>query len=46
MIARNASAPAGRRIEFRMGVNVGDIIIEDGDIFGDGVNIAEARRAG
>ena len=46
MIARNAAAPAGRRIEFRMGINVGDIIIEDGDIFGDGVNIAEARRAG
>ena len=46
MIARNAAAPAERRIEFRMGINVGDIIIEDGDIFGDGVNIAEARRAG
>jgi TolB-like protein/class 3 adenylate cyclase len=40
MIARNAAAPAERRIEFRMGINVGDIIIEDGDIFGDGVNIA------
>ena len=46
MIARNAAAPEGRHIEFRMGINVGDIIIEDGDIFGDGVNIAEARRAG
>jgi len=42
MIARNAVAPVARRIEFRMGINVGDIIIEDGDIFGDGVNI-EAR---
>jgi TolB-like protein/class 3 adenylate cyclase len=40
MIARNAATPAERRIEFRMGINVGDIIIEDGDIFGDGVNIA------
>ena len=40
MIARNASVAAGRRVEFRMGINVGDIIIEDGDIFGDGVNIA------
>jgi adenylate cyclase len=40
MITRNAAAPAGRRIEFRMGINVGDIIIEDGDIFGDGVNVA------
>jgi class 3 adenylate cyclase len=40
MIARNAATPAGRRIALRMGINVGDIIIEDGDIFGDGVNIA------
>src|SRR3984957_3666199 len=40
MALRNASVPATRRIEFRMGINVGDIIIEDGDIFGDGVNIA------
>jgi class 3 adenylate cyclase len=45
MIARNAAAPAERRIEFRMGINVGDVIIEDGDIFGDGVNIA-ARLEG
>jgi adenylate cyclase len=45
MIARNAAAPAGRRIEFRMGINVGDIIIEDGDIFGDGVNIAARLEA-
>jgi class 3 adenylate cyclase len=29
-----------RRIEFRIGINVGDIIIDDGDIYGDGVNIA------
>jgi adenylate cyclase len=40
MIARNAASPAERRIEFRIGINVGDIIIEDGDIFGDGVNVA------
>ena len=45
MMARNADVPAGRRIEFRMGINVGDIISEDGDIFGDGVNIA-ARLEG
>jgi len=45
MIARNAAAPAGRRIEFRMGINVGDVIIEDGDIFGDGVNIAARLEA-
>jgi len=45
MIARNAAAPAERRIEYRMGINVGDIIIEDGDIFGDGVNIAARLEA-
>jgi len=45
MIARNAAVPAERRIEFRMGINVGDIIIEDGDIFGDGVNIAARLEA-
>jgi adenylate cyclase len=45
MIARNAAAPAQRRIEFRMGINVGDVIIEDGDIFGDGVNIAARLEA-
>jgi adenylate cyclase len=45
MIARNAAAPAGRRIEIRMGINLGDIIIEDGDSFGDGVNIAARLEA-
>ena len=37
---RNAGVPREKRIEFRMGINVGDIIVEAGDIFGDGVNIA------
>jgi adenylate cyclase len=45
MIVRNTAAPAERRIEFRMGINVGDIIIEEGDIFGDGVNIAARLEA-
>jgi adenylate cyclase len=45
MAGRNASVPAERRIEFRMGINVGDIIIEDGDIFGDGVNISARLEA-
>jgi adenylate cyclase len=45
MLARNVYVPAGRRLEFRMGINVGDIIIEDGDIFGDGVNIAARLEA-
>jgi adenylate cyclase len=44
MSERNADVPESRRIEFRVGVNVGDVIVEDGDIFGDGVNVA-ARRA-
>src|SRR5665213_821416 len=37
---RNAAIPEDRRIEFRMGINVGDVIIDEGDIYGDGVNIA------
>src|SRR5262249_12800788 len=37
---RNAPMPQNQRIEFRMGLNVGDIVVEDGDIFGDGVNVA------
>ncbi len=40
MAERNADVPAQRRIEIRVGINLGDIIIEDGDIFGDGVNVA------
>ncbi|MEQ8369634.1 MAG: adenylate/guanylate cyclase domain-containing protein [Alphaproteobacteria bacterium] len=40
MRRRNADVPKERRIEFRIGINLGDIIFEDGDIFGDGVNIA------
>ena len=44
MRSRNASTPADR-IEFRMGINLGDVIAEDGDIFGDGVNVA-ARLEG
>jgi adenylate cyclase len=40
MAARNVEVPADRRIEFRVGVNIGDIIIDGDDIFGDGVNVA------
>jgi class 3 adenylate cyclase/TolB-like protein len=40
MAERNAATPVDRRIEFRVGVHQGDIIFEDGDIFGDGVNLA------
>jgi adenylate cyclase len=45
MAKRNADVPDERRIEFRVGINVGDIIIDEGDIHGDGVNIA-ARLEG
>jgi adenylate cyclase len=45
MGSRNAATPEDRRIEFRIGINSGDIIVEDGDIHGDGVNIA-ARLEG
>ena len=40
MLSRNAGISEDKRIVFRIGVNVGDIIIDSGDIFGDGVNIA------
>ena len=45
MAEQNAAVPQDRRIEFRIGIHVGDIIIDDNDIFGDGVNIA-ARLEG
>jgi adenylate cyclase len=45
MIERNAKVPQEKRIEFRIGINVGDIIIDGGDVFGDGVNVA-ARLEG
>src|SRR5262245_13323210 len=38
--AHSADVPAERRIEFRVGVNIGDIIVDGDDIFGDGVNVA------
>jgi len=40
MAERNADVPADKRIQFRIGINVGDIIIDGDDIFGDGVNVA------
>ena len=45
MVERNASVPADKRIEFRIGINVGDIIIDGNDIFGDGVNVAARLEA-
>jgi adenylate cyclase len=45
MAERNVDVPADTRIEFRVSIHQGDIIVEDGDIFGDGVNLA-ARLEG
>jgi adenylate cyclase len=45
MAERNGPQPPDRRIDFRIGIHQGDIVVEDGDIFGDGVNIA-ARLEG
>jgi adenylate cyclase len=45
MAEQNASVPQDQRIEFRIGIHVGDIIFDENDIFGDGVNIA-ARLEG
>src|SRR5215467_8349508 len=45
MAERNAAVPADKSLEFRIGVHQGDIVVEDGDIFGDGVNVA-ARLEG
>ncbi len=45
MAERNAGLPEDRRIEFRIGINLGDVVIDGDDIHGDGVNLA-ARLEG
>ena len=45
MIDREPELPDDRRIKFRIGVNLGDVIAEGGDIFGDGVNVAARLEA-
>jgi adenylate cyclase len=45
MASRNTGVSTERRIDFRIGINVGDIIIDDDDIFGDGVNVAARLQA-
>jgi class 3 adenylate cyclase len=45
MAESNAPLPPDRRIEFHIGIHQGDIVVEEGDIFGDGVNVA-ARLEG
>jgi len=45
MRERNSDIPAEKRIQFRIGINVGDIIIDGDDIYGDGVNVAARLEA-
>src|SRR4051794_20966709 len=45
MVDRNTDIAEGKRITFRIGINLGDVIAEDGDIYGDGVNIAARLEA-
>ena len=45
MAERNANVPPDKRIQFRIGINVGDIISDDSDIYGDGVNVAARLEA-
>jgi len=45
MIDREPEVPDARRIRFRIGVNLGDVIVEEHDIFGDGVNVAARLEA-
>ena len=45
MVARNADVPDDRRIDLRIGINLGDVIVDDDDIHGDGVNVAARLEA-
>jgi adenylate cyclase len=45
MAARNTGVQAERRIDFRIGINLGDVMIDENDIFGDGVNVAARLEA-
>jgi adenylate cyclase len=45
MAEHNVALPQDKRIEFRVGINLGDVIVEDGDIYGDGVNVAARLEA-
>ena len=42
---RNTAIPQARRIEYRIGINLGDVIIDEQDIYGDGVNVAARLEA-
>ena len=41
----NLSLPADKRMEFRIGINVGDVMLKDGNLFGDGINVAARIEA-
>src|SRR5215468_10098704 len=45
MAAANGGEPEGRHVVLRIGVNLGDVMVEGGDIYGDGVNIAVRLEA-
>lgn len=45
MLERNVQVPKDKRIEFRVGINLGDVIVEGRDLYGDGVNIAARLEA-
>ncbi len=45
MAERNAEVPEDKRMEFRIGINLGDVIVEGDDIYGDGVNVAARLEA-
>ena len=45
MVKRNKAVPQEKRIDFRIGINVGDVIIDGNDLFGDGVNVAARLEA-